>query len=122
MKSLDGGFEVKNFIYDFFKGNHSIESKIIKYGIISLRKFQVEQAEVISRLFRSSHQRCSLRKVFLEISQNSQGNICARDSFLIKLQASGIRPVTLLKKSLWHRCFSVNFAKFLRTPFRKEHL
>ena len=24
---------------------------------------------------------------------------------------------TLLKKSLWRRCFPVNFAKFLRTPF-----
>ena len=28
------------------------------------------------------------RKVFLEISQNSQENTCARVSFLIKLQAS----------------------------------
>ena len=27
------------------------------------------------------------------------------------------RPVTLLKKRLLHRCFPVNFAKFLRTPF-----
>ena len=27
----------------------------------------------------------------------------------------GLKPATLLKKSLWHRCFSVNFAKFLRT-------
>ena len=27
------------------------------------------------------------------------------------------RRATLLKKRLWHRCFSVNFAKFLRTPF-----
>ena len=26
-------------------------------------------------------------------------------------------PETLLKKKLWHRCFSVNFAKFLRTRF-----
>ena len=34
-------------------------------------------------------QRCSLKKVFLEISQNSQENTCARVSFLIKLQASG---------------------------------
>ena len=25
--------------------------------------------------------------------------------------------LTLLEKSLWHRCFPVNFAKFLRTPF-----
>ena len=23
---------------------------------------------------------------------------------------------------LWHKCFTVNFAKFLRTPFLKEHL
>ena len=29
-------------------------------------------------------------EVFLEISQNSQENTCARDSFLIKLQASGL--------------------------------
>ena len=32
-------------------------------------------------------QRCSVKKVFLEISQNSQQNTCARASFLIKLQA-----------------------------------
>ena len=44
---------------------------------------------------RSSYQRCSVKKKeFLEISQNP-----------------------LLKKRLWHRCFPVNFAKFLRTPF-----
>ena len=29
----------------------------------------------------------------------------------------GLRPATLLKKRLWHRCFAVNFAKFLTTPF-----
>ena len=33
-------------------------------------------------------QRCSVKKMFLEISQNSQENTCARVSFLIKLQAS----------------------------------
>ena len=32
------------------------------------------------------------------------------------------RPATLLKKSLWHKCFPVNFTKFLRTPFFTEHL
>ena len=32
-------------------------------------------------------QTCSVKKVFLEISQNSQENTCARVSFLIKLQA-----------------------------------
>ena len=34
-----------------------------------------------------SHQRCSKKKVFLKISQNSQENTCDRVSFLIKLQA-----------------------------------
>ena len=28
-----------------------------------------------------------------------------------------LRPATLLKKRLWHSCFPVNSAKFLRTPF-----
>ena len=32
-------------------------------------------------------QRCSVKKVFLKISQNSQENTCARVYFLIKLQA-----------------------------------
>ena len=58
---------------------------------------------------RSSHQRCSVRKAFLEILQNSQQNTCTRDS------------ITLFEKRLWHRCFRVNFAKFLRTPFLTEH-
>ena len=47
-------------------------------------------------------QRCSVKKVFLEISQNSQERTCARVSFLI---------------NNIHRGFSVNFVKFLRTPF-----
>ena len=58
-------------------------------------------------------QRCSVKKVFLKVSQNSQENNCVRVSFLIELQAG---PATLLKKRHWHRCFPVNFAKFLRTP------
>ena len=83
--------------------------------------------------------RCSVKKVLLEISQNSQENTCARDSFLIKLQATRVsfliklqacnfikkrlcRPATLLKKGLCHRCFPVNFEKFLKTPFFTEHL
>ena len=31
-----------------------------------------------------------------------------------------LRPATLLKKRLWHRCFPVNFVKLLRTPFFTE--
>ena len=31
-------------------------------------------------------------------------------------RVSGLKPTTLLEKSFWHRCFLVNFPKFL------EHL
>ena len=34
---------------------------------------------------------------------------------------AGLRPATLIKKRLWHRCFPMNFAKFLRTSFFTEH-
>ena len=66
--------------------------------------------------FRSSHGRCSIKKVFLGISQNSLENTCARVSFF------SFRHVTLLKKRLWHRCFHVSFGKVLRIRFFKEHL
>ena len=56
-------------------------------------------------------QMCSVKKVFLEISQNLQENICGRVSFLIKL----------LKRRLCHRYFPVNFKKFLRTPFSQSN-
>ena len=32
-------------------------------------------------------------------------------------KVAGLRPETLLKKRLCHRCFPMNFAEFLRTPF-----
>ena len=44
-----------------------------------------------SKSVSSSHWRCSVKKVFLEISQNSQENTCARISFLIKLQVWGLK-------------------------------
>ena len=37
-------------------------------------------------------------------------------------KVAGLKPATLLKKRPWHKCFSVNFAKFLRTPLFTEHL
>ena len=43
-------------------------------------------------------QRCSKKKVLLQISQHSQENNCAKVSFL--------------KKRLWHMFFPVNFVKF----------
>ena len=54
--------------------------------------------------------------MFLENSHNSQENTCVRASFFNKVAGWGMQ-LYLLKKRLSHRCFLVNFAKFLRTPF-----
>ena len=64
-------------------------------------------------------QRCSVKKVFLEISQSHRKTPVPETLFN---KFAGLRPATLLKKSLWHRCFPANFAKFLSTPFFTEHL
>ena len=63
-------------------------------------------------------QRCSVRKVLLKVSQNSKKNTCARVS-LTKLQHKACH---FIKKETLHRCFLVNFTKFLRTLFLTEHL
>ena len=46
-------------------------------------------------------QTCSVKKVFLEISQNSQENTCARASFLIKLVAGGCFCFSYTFKGAW---------------------
>ena len=86
------------------------------------KQFTLHSAEAYSVPFQTSEavvSRCSVEKVFLEISQNSQKKACARVSFFSKV--TGQRPATLLKKRLCHRSFPVNFVKFLRAPFFTEH-
>ena len=61
-------------------------------------------------IYRSSHQRCSMKN-FAKFT----GKHPCQSLFFNKV--TGLRPATLFKKSLWHRCFPVNFAKFLRVPF-----
>ena len=36
-------------------------------------------------------------------------------------KVAGLRPTASLKNSLWHGCFPVKFAKFLRADFFTEH-
>ena len=62
-------------------------------------------------------QRCSVKMVFLEFSQNSQENTCARVSFLIKLQASGLSCRPLLKKRLLAQVFSCEFCEISKNTF-----
>ena len=70
-----------------------------------MRRIFSESTEAVIR-------RCSVEKVFLEISHNSQENTCVRVSFLIKLK----KACNIIKKRFWDRFFSVNFENFLRIP------
>ena len=60
------------------------------------------------------------RKGFLRNFGKFTGKHLCHSLFLSKV--AGLKPATLLKKRLWHSCFAVNFAKFLRTPFFTEYL
>ena len=65
--------------------------------------------------FRSNHWRYSVKKGVLKNFPKSAGkHVCQR---LFFNKDVSLRSATLLKKRLWHWCFPVNFAKFLRTPF-----
>ena len=66
---------------------------------------------------KSSHRKCSLKKLFSKILQYSQENICVGVSFFIKFQTF---KAATFKKSLQHRCFSV--AKFLWDICFEKHL
>ena len=63
---------------------------------------------------RSSHRTCSIKKGDLRNFAKFTGKHLCQSPFFNKV--AGLRPATLLKKRLWHRCFTLNFAKFLRTP------
>ena len=52
-----------------------------------------------------------------KIDPSPEKNILKKTNLL---RAKLIRPATLLKKRLWHRCFPVNVVRFLRTPFSQN--
>ena len=83
---------------------------VIHFSFLFLLKFLAK--------YRSNRLEVFCEKVFLKLPQNSQKRICTGVSFIIKLQASGMK---LLKRRLRCRCFPVSFAKILRTPFFIEN-
>ena len=66
--------------------------------------------------FKSSHQRYSVKKVFLKISQENT----VLESLLNK--AAGLQACNFIKRRLQHRHFPVKFGKFLRTPIFEKYL
>ena len=75
---------------------------------------------VISAICRSSHSEVFCEKGVLRNFAKFTGKHLCHSLFFNKV--TGLRPATLSKKRLWHRCFPVNFAKFLWTLFFIKHL
>ena len=75
-------------------------------------KLKNTEQELSVALQKATRHRSSRSEVFCKkILENSQKDTCCR-----------FQPATSLKERLWHICFSVNFAKFLRTPFLTKDL
>ena len=70
--------------------------------------------------YKSSHREVFCKKVVLRNFAKLTGKHLCQRLFFNKI--AGLKSATLFKKRLWHRCFLVNFAKSLRTPFFTEHL
>ena len=86
---------------------------LILHLMMAIQKFQ-------GTTYRSSHQRRSVKKVFSQKFRKIHRKHLCQSLFFNKV--GGLRPAHLLKNRLWHRCSPVNFAKFQRTPFLKQHL
>ena len=68
-------------------GNCCVETRLYEMHFSTITGVSLILAVAIwLALIEAVARRCSVKKVFLEVSQNSQENICAKDSFLIKLQ------------------------------------
>ena len=74
----------------------------------------------LSKYFRNNRPEVFCKKGVLRNFAKFTGKHLCQSLFFDKV--AGLRPGTLFKKSLWYRCFPVNFAKFLRTSFFIEHL
>ena len=112
------------FVYKMVKHTIKILQQMLQFfqcvfdDFMNTRQYRVKRCMKYSES-RSSHRRCSTEKVFLKISQNSQKNTCTRVSFFNKVV--GLRPATLLKNRLLHKCFPAIHTQFLRAIFT-EHL
>ena len=80
------------------------ECEIILHG--RKRNFQAVYTDAVT-------QRCSIKKVFLEISQNSQESTCTRVSFSIKLQVA----CNFIKKETLAQVFSCELCEISKNTF-----
>ena len=97
--------------------NNLWSQKVGQSMMIIYSNYFVEVHEVL-HCVRSSHRRLSVRKDVIRTPQNSQKNTCARASFLIKLQASGL----IIKKETLAQVLSCEFCDISKNTFFTGYL
>ena len=92
-----------------------------RYSVWSFRSNRSELNRIYSLWsFRSSRPEKQSPEVFCtkgalrNFAKFTEKHLCQSHFFD---EVADLRPVTLLKKRLWHRCFIKDITKFLRTPF-----
>ena len=86
----------------------ALKTKCFSKGIFTRFRLKHKHFNKNTLAKQAVFQRCSVKKVFLENSQNSQENTCARVSISLKLQASSLQ---LYQKETLAQAFSCEFCK-----------
>ena len=82
------------------------QSKVFQNGFLCWKYYEIFQKQPPEMFY---------KKVVLGNFAKFTGKHLCHSHFFNKV--ADLSPATLFKKRLWHRCFPINFSKFLRTPF-----
>ena len=99
------------------KLGHNLSRKLVEelYSRRKERKIVVDWSFSVNS--RTSRRKCSVKNVLRNFAKFTGKQLC--QSLFFK-KVAVLRPATLLKKKLSHRCFPVNFTKFLRARFSQN--
>ena len=113
--------KAKFFIYHRTLKFNCIYKMFIHQNFIPLVTFSIPLKALENFWFVTSTEavawKCSVKNIFLKIAQNLQENTCARDSFLIMLQAKSFQNTFFLVQVL-----PCEFCESFKKPFFIEHL
>ena len=103
---LDIIHDVRLEVWQFWKSSNLRYSKVFQNEFLYWKYYKTFQKQPREMFY---------KKVVLTNFAKFTGKHLSHSFFFNKV--AGLSPATLFKKRLRHRCFPMNFAKFLRTPF-----
>ena len=108
--------------------SYTVENILQNFYITEISLFS-EYSQKCSQVHKSNnHQICSIKKIVVSILitvMRSSHQTCSVTKGVLrnfaKFTGKHLCQVSFLRKRSWHRCFPVNFTKFLRTLFYRTH-